>query len=220
MACRIALCLLVLGALARPAAAQEHAETLIDAKVEIVGNAAGRLEAVRNVWRMDGAFSHDALDAFDADGDGALGGDEVAEAGQTIKDSIARWDFYTVVEAGGAKVPMRPPDAIRALWRDGRLLLFFEVRPVADVDLAAAELSVTNFDPMFYASFVFARDGGFTLVDMPEECALSVRVPDQDAAAKQWVEHLDELGTGEAPENDPAAARILATRAEVACSGT
>jgi len=212
-------CLLMLGcALADPVSAQAHSEAFADAKIEIVGNSDARLAAVRNVWRMDAEFSASVLEEFDANADGALSEGELAEVGRTIKDSIAEWDYYTVVEADSKKVAMRPPDEIHALWEEGQLLLFFEVEAAEPVDLASATVSVTNFDPSFFAHFRYPTQDGFRLVGMPSECRLAVKVPDEDQAAKAWIRSVEKLGADKDFEDEGAASsKILATRAEVTC---
>ena len=192
-----------------------------ESKVEIAGTPEGTLAAVRNIWRMDELFSSTVLAEFDRNGDHALDDDELDEVGRTVKDSIAERDFYTHVEAGGRRVTMNPPDQIRALWDDNRLLLFFELTPTEPVDLTEANLTVANFDDSSYTAFDFENADDFQLIDMPKNCVKTFIVPDEDAAATQWMDKMAALGPDEdTPEDGVSYPQLRAARLEVACAPT
>ncbi len=46
---------------ALPFAADAHPHVLVDAKVDVVFDASGRLSAIRNIWQFDEAFSQFAI---------------------------------------------------------------------------------------------------------------------------------------------------------------
>lgn len=202
-------------------AARAHPHVFAEGKVEIVGTQDGKLAAIRNIWRMDELFSSTVLVEFDKNANGALEDGELDEVGRTVKDSIAEWDFYTYVESGTRQVPMSPPATIRALWDDNQLLLFFEMAPAEPVDLDRDKLTVANFDESFYTAFDFKGADDFQLIDMPKGCAKSFVVPDEDAAARQWMDKVAALGPDEdIPDDGVNYSQILAARLEVACAPT
>ena len=202
-------------------AASAHPHVFAEAKIEIVGAPDGTLAAVRNIWRMDELFSSTVLVEFDKNADGTLDDDELDEVGRTVKDSIAEWDFYTYVETGAQQVKMTPPDDIRALWDDNQLLLFFEMKPAVPVDLSKQKLTVANFDESFYTAFDFKDVDDFTLIDMPKGCAKTFIVPDEDAAAQEWMDKMAGLGPDETiPDDGVNYSQVLAARLEVSCAPT
>lgn len=200
-------------------AALAHPHVFAEAKVEIVGTPDRELAAIRNIWRMDELFSSSVIVDFDKNANGTLDEDELSEVGATVKESIAEWDFYTFVEAGGREVTMSPPDEILMLWEDNQLLMFFEMKAGEVVDLAKDKLTVSNFDETFFVAFDFADESDFQLVDMPNSCAKKFVVPDEDEAAKQWLASVATLAPDETiPDDGVNYSKVLATRLEVTCA--
>lgn len=185
--------------------------------MELVGAPDGTLAAVRNVWRMDELFSSSVLVDFDKNANGKLDEEELEAVGETIRASIAGHAYYTSVETGGRPVKLAAPDAIRALYQDGQLLLFFEMKAGERLDLKTQPLTVANFDDSFYVAFNYSAKS-FGLVDMPASCKETFIVPDEDAAARQWVKAMAALGPNQdAPADGVNFSAILAARMEVKC---
>lgn len=215
----LAAALAVMAVSLTPTIAAAHPHVFAEANVEIVGAPDGRLGAIRNIWRMDELFSSSVLVDFDTNANGQLEDGELVAVGDTVKESIAEWDFYTFVEADGKKVAMSPPDEIRTLWENGQLLMFFEMPAAETVDLAKSKLTVSNFDETFFVAFDFTSADDFLMIDMPKSCAKQLVVPDQDAAAKEWMESVASLGPEETiPEDGINYSQALATRVEVSCA--
>ncbi|WP_245318833.1 DUF1007 family protein [Consotaella salsifontis] len=207
----------VLGiAAASPAWAHPH--VFIDAHMEIVGASDGKLKSVRNVWRMDELFSSSVLMDFDKNKNGTLDPDELQAVGKTVRDSIAEWSYYTFVSTAGKEVTMHAPAEIGALYKDGQLLLFFEMEAGEAVDLKTQPLTISNFDETFYVAFDYPDKDGFQLVDMPPSCTDQVVIPDEDEAAQQWVNSVAALGPDQTiPDDGINYSQILATRVEIKC---
>lgn len=210
----LALAMLAAGA----GSAGAHPHVFADANVEVVGDAARHLVSVRNIWRMDDLFSSGVVVDFDKNKNGALDDDELQEVGDTVRESIAEWSFYTFVRAGETVVKLQPPDAIRALFQEGQLILFFEMKAGEPIDLATQPITVANFDETFYVAFNVDADTGFSLVDLPATCRKAVTVPDEDEAAQQWMASIAGLPADETvPAGGADFAAALATRVEVTC---
>ena len=187
--------------------------------MEIVGDAAGKLASVRNIWRMDDLFSSSVVVDFDKNANGVLDDDELQAIGDTVKESIAEWDFYTFVTVAGKQVKMLPPESIRALFQDNKVLLFFEMKAGEPVDLKTQKLTVSSFDETFFVAFVFEDENSFQLVDTPASCKKEMIVPDEDEAAQQWMASIAGLGPDETvPADGVDYAKVLATRLEITCS--
>jgi ABC-type uncharacterized transport system substrate-binding protein len=213
---RLAACLAVLLASAGAAAAHPH--VFADARMEIVGDTTGKLLSVRNIWRMDELFSTSVVLDFDKNANGVLDDDELQAVGETVRESIAEWSFYTFVRAGGKLVPMDPPSEIRTLYQDNQLLMFFEMKAKDQIDLKTQPITVSTFDETFFVAFDFADESSFQLVDMPATCTRSMVVPDEDEAAKEWMSSIAGLGPDEkVPDDGVDYSQVLATRAEIKC---
>ena len=199
---------------------QAHPHVFADARMEIVGDAASKLVSVRNIWRMDELFSTSVVLDYDKNANGVLDDDELQAVGDTVKESIAEWNFYTFVRTtGGRLVKMQPPAEIRALYQDGQLLLFFEMKTDEPIDLKTQSLAVSNFDETFFVAFDFADEKSFDLVDMPATCKKTMVVPDEDEAAQQYTSSIASLGPDQTvPDDGVDYSQILATRIEIQCS--
>lgn len=199
--------------------AEAHPHVFAEARMEIVGDPTAKLAAVRNIWRMDDLFSSSVVVDFDKNANGILDDDELQAVGDTVKESIAEWDFYTFVTTAGKPVKMLPPESIRALYQDGQLLLFFELKAGEPIDLKTQALTVANFDETFYVAFDFTDETNFDLIDMPAGCTKTMNVPDEDEAAQQWMASIADLPPDETvPATGTDFAQALATKVEIKCS--
>lgn len=209
---------LLAASLLAPATAFAHPHVFAEAKMEIVGAPDGTLAAVRNIWRMDELFSSSVVVDFDKNANGRLDDDELVEVGETVRESIAEWNFYTLVESDGQEKKMGAPDEIRTLWENGQLLMFFEMKPAEAVPLAGHKLVFSAFDESYFVAFDFAAETDFQLVSMPASCTRAFVVPDEDEAAKDWMNSVATLGPDQTlPDDGINYSQALATRAEVAC---
>ncbi|MCE7026912.1 DUF1007 family protein [Jiella avicenniae] len=210
---------IVLGLMSIATSAAAHPHVFVEPHVEIVGNAAGQMTAVRNVWRMDELFSSSVVVDFDKNANGTLDPDELDAVGETVRTSIAEWNFYTFVELNGQDVKLVAPQKMHTLFENGQLIFFFEMPLKDPIDLATQTAKVSNFDDSFFVAFDFTSADDFQLIDLPTACSKKLDVPDEDEAAKNWMNTIAGLGTDEAVPQEQANvyADILATRLEVSC---
>ena len=201
------------------APASAHPHVFIDAHVEIVGDEAAHFVALRNVWRFDELFSSSVVVDFDSNANGTLDGAELDAVAETIRGSIAEWGFYTFVELGSRDVKLKGPDVIHALYENGQLILFFEMPVTETVDLKDQSIKVSNFDESFFVAFDFPGDDAFQLIGLPNACTKALHVPDEDEAAKQWMDQIANLGPDEeVGDGAMAFADVMATRMEFSCA--
>tara|TARA_R110002020_G_scaffold39667_1_gene117610 strand:- start:195 stop:854 length:660 start_codon:yes stop_codon:yes gene_type:complete len=210
---------IVLGMMSAATSAAAHPHVFVEPHVEIVGNPAGQMTAVRNVWRMDELFSSSVVVDFDANANGTLDPDELDAVGETVRTSIAEWNFYTFVELNGQDAKLVAPQKMHTLFENGQLIFFFEMPLKDPIDLTSQKAKVSNFDDSFFVAFDFKNADDFQLIDLPAACSKKLDVPDEDEAAKNWMNTIAGLGTDEAVPQDQANvyADILATRLEVSC---
>ncbi len=200
-------------------AASAHPHVFAESRMEIVGDAQGRLAALRNIWRFDELFSSSVVFDFDRNGNGTLDPDEVAEVSKTVLESIAEWDFYTFVTVAGRDVKLAPPAEIRGLFDHGQLTLFFEMRPAEPVDLAAQPVTFSVYDESYFVAFDFAGEDSFQLLDLPKTCTKAFTRPDPDAEAAEWMNSVSMLKPDQKlPEDGVNFSQLLATRIDVTCA--
>ncbi len=199
--------------------AEAHPHVFVDAKMEIVGGGAGtQLKAIRNIWRMDELFSSSVLFDFDKNANGVLDPEELAKVGETVRQSIGEWDYYTLITISGRPVRMTPPDRIRALYQKDQLLLFFEMKPAEPVDLAKEAVTFSTFDDSFFVAFDYADETDFALLDLPQSCSRAFTVPDPDEAATNWMAQISMLRPDQkVPDDGIDYSKALATHVDVTC---
>lgn len=209
-------CAAALLAACLPAAAHPH--VFADSRMEIVGTADGMLSSVRNIWRFDELFSSSVVVDFDKNGNGTLDDDEVQAVAETVRQSIAEWEFYTFVSIGNRDLKLTPPAEIRGLFEKGQLLLFFEMKPAEPVDLKAAPVTFSVYDESYFVAFDFADESAFHLLDLPGTCTKAFTRPDPDEDASEWMNSVSMLKPGQAiPEDGVNFSQLLATRVDVSC---
>ncbi len=181
--------LLALAALL-PSLAMAHPHVFAEARLEVVSDDQGNIGELRNIWRFDEMFSSGVLIDFDANKNLKLDPDEAATVGQTVKDSLAEHGYYMHITANGKEVAVSPPETINVLHQDGKLLMFFIVKPAEPVALKG-RIQLGVWDPTFYASIDFLKDE-----DMVTEgkafaaCKRSVVRPDPDEVMQQNQDKL------------------------------
>jgi ABC-type uncharacterized transport system substrate-binding protein len=200
-------------------AAEAHPHVFADSRMEIVGDATGRLVSVRNVWRFDELFSSSVVVDFDKNGNGALDPDELEAVSETVLKSIAEWDFYTFVSVGSRDVKLNPPQTIRGLWDHGQLTLLFEMTPAEPVDLKAQPVTFTVYDESYFVAFDFPDESRFQLLDLPKTCRKTYTQPDPDAEASDWMNSVSMLKPGQSiPADGVDYSKLLSTRIDVQCA--
>lgn len=204
------------------APASSHPHVFVDATMTIRGDGHGQLTGLTNDWAMDELFSASVIPDFDANANGKLDEDELAAVGEQVRKSIAEWSFYTFIKVGDEEVALAPPKAFQVDWNEttGKLLFRFDMALQNPIDLAAAPVTLTNFDKTFFVAFDFPDVSRFTLDGIPAACRHEMIVPSPDEAEKIWMDTLAQLSPDEAPPEDGINfSEALATRLELDCRG-
>ncbi len=203
-----------LGALVLTSApAQAHPHIFAEARLEVTVGENG-VEELRHVWRFDPYFSSTVMLEFDANTNLELEESELVQIGETVKQSLSEFDYYTSVLKDGADLAIQAPEQIYANFEDGQLLLFFAVKPEEPMPLDGT-LSFGVYDPTMYAALDFVNDSDLVVLGEAEGCASSVVRPDPD---KIIAENQGSLT--DAFFNDPEGydvTKLFATRLELAC---
>jgi ABC-type uncharacterized transport system substrate-binding protein len=190
-----------------------HPHVFADTKTEVIGSA-GKLEALRHVWRFDEFFSSTVQLEFDKDGDNKLSDIELASIAKTIKKSTAEFNYFQNVYDNGTKVAMTVPGEMTIGFEGPQMILIFESKPSRPVDLKG-NLTFGIFDETFYTSLDFINDTDLSEQGFPKSCTFKVVRPDPDEAIKQNEGSLTQQFFDEQAVNDLS--KMFATRLEAKC---
>ncbi|TLX10351.1 DUF1007 family protein [Rhizobium sp. MHM7A] len=198
-----------------PAAAFAHPHIFVEARLEVVAGADGSIEELRNVWRFDEVFSSSVVMDFDKNTDLKLEPNELAQVGNTVKQSLADYDYYMNLTINGKSVTVQQPDVIHVDYKNGQLLMFFAVKPVEKMPLRG-RLTFGVYDPTLYTSIDFPTDNELATVgDGLKACKHQVVRPDADEVISQNKQSLTD-----AFFSDPTGtnmSKLFATRLELTC---
>jgi len=207
--------LALLAGLVLPAAASAHPHVFAEARLEIETSADGRVTELRNVWRFDEVFSSSVILDFDENADLKLDAGELANISQMVTQSLAEFDYYISVTVNGKDVSISLPEAIKADYQDGQLLMFFAVVPTSDLPLNG-KIAVGVFDPTMYAAIDFINDEDMMVTGgSATRCANTVVRPDPDEIIAQNQASLTEAFFETTGSGDLS--KLLATRLELEC---
>lgn len=197
---------------AMPAAAHPH--VFVDARLEVVADDNGNVTALQNVWRFDEFFTSSVILDYDTNMDNQLTGDELTEIGETVRQSLGEYGYYTQINDNGEDVPLATPDVIHADMMDGQLLLIFSAKPSRPIKLAG-HLTFGIYDASMYTAIDFQRDADLVTIGKAfDRCKIAVVRPDPDEIIS---ENNDALTA--AFFNDPTdMSKLFATRLDMTCT--
>jgi ABC-type nickel/cobalt efflux system permease component RcnA/ABC-type uncharacterized transport system substrate-binding protein len=170
---RLTVALLMLLALAGSAQAHPHVWTKV--KSTLVYDAEGRPSEIRHAWTFDEMFTSFAVQGLDTNGDGAFDREELKDLAEVNVTSLAEFDYFTYLTAGGKVVKLERPKAY-FLAHDGTSLTLNFTLPVSDPATATpGPLKVEVYDPTYFVSFTFASENPATLRNAPQGCAIDTK---------------------------------------------
>lgn len=146
----------------------------------IVYDAQGRPEMVRHVWTFDEMFSSFAVQGLDTNTDGTFSRDELKDLAEVNVTSLAEFDYFTYLTAGGKVVKLdRPVDYY--LTHDGKALtLHFTMPIVSPGDAVPGPLKLEVYDPTYFVAFTFAPENPVAIENLPQGCALATKAPPKE----------------------------------------
>lgn len=193
--------------------ASAHPHVFVDARLEVVADDDGYVTQLQNVWRFDEFFSSSVILDYDTNMDNKLTGDELTEIGETVRDSLGDYDYYTQISDNDKDIKLKKPDVIHADMKDGQLLLFFAAEPEKPLKLSG-HLTFGVYDPTMYTAINFHSDSDIvTMGDAFQNCREAVLRPDPDEVIN---ENQDALTA--AFFSDPTdMSKLFATKLDVRC---
>lgn len=168
-----------------------HPHVFVDANIEVVRNDKGEFTELRHVWRFDELFSATIILDFDKDGDDQLSETELKEVTDTIHQSISEFDFFTAIRVAGKPVDFYEPDALKAYFKDGQMIMLLEVEPSEPQDMKNEPVRISISDTSFYVAFDYDVES-ISVAGNNKGCKASVVHPNFDELYADNSETLTE----------------------------
>jgi ABC-type uncharacterized transport system substrate-binding protein len=211
----ITLCSATAAFCALPLQAFAHPHIFVESRLEVIAGADGNVKELRHVWRFDEVFSSSVLLDFDKNSDLKLDDHELSELGDTMRNSLAEYHYFTTLTMNGATIGVQKPDVIHVTYKDHQILAFFTVKPDKPMPLKG-RLTFGVYDPTMYTAVDFPTDKDL-VADGPAfaKCQHKVVRPNPDEVLAQNSTTLTD-----AFFNDPTGtdmSKMFATRLELSC---
>ena len=205
------------SALLAPQPAAAHPHMYFDAQ------AVFHVDDQRRLTQLDVAFVVDEFNTLyivadlglDADGDGALSGDEPATLSDAMRIGLGDYGYFTELRVDETAFDIAAPRDVVATLQEGRIAarLTYAFNPPIDVEAAAATLAL--FDPTYFTAVTMAAA---PVVLGNDACAATFTPFEATAQLAQTQELLARLGREETPE-DASIGALFADRAVLRCAG-
>ncbi len=174
------------------------------------------MDAIRNIWQFDEAFTQFAIQGLDADGDGNLSDAQLKPLADVNVKSLKEFKFFTYLTVGREEAQFLPPKEYWLEFHNGKLTLFFTLpmkAPMAPGPGAMVEI----FDPEYFVAFDFVKDHPFKLDGAPKGCTATYHKPkDLDATSMATLAAIP-VEQHDLPPDLVNAASALANNFTVAC---
>jgi ABC-type uncharacterized transport system substrate-binding protein len=207
---------IILGCL-RPISVAAHPHVFVDARVEVVFDAEGRLTAITNIWKFDEAFSQLAIEGRDTNGDGNLGEDELHDLAKLNVESLSQYGFFTYLTLADAEAPLLPPVEYR-LEFDRRNLTLSYTLPLREPIHVGAKTLLEVFDAEYFVAFTFVEVEPVKLVGAPKSCTATHHAPMEPDAKTMAVLAQIPMDQRTLPPDLAEAAKSLANYITLNCS--
>lgn len=200
------------------ASAQAHPHIFIEAGIETIFDAEGRVTALRISWAYDDFYSLISIEdrGLDPDFDGVLTEAEQAKLVGFDMGWDADYDGDLYVLFQGQPIAMGRPEAPTATYSDG-LITSTHLRHLATPVAPGPEgLVIQVYDSGYYTAYEVNAETRLT--NAPEGCAAQVFEPNLDEADRKLQEVLAEYQADESIEMEfPAVGANYADELRVTC---
>ncbi|HEY8009140.1 MAG TPA: DUF1007 family protein [Methylocella sp.] len=208
---RLFLSMLFVGISASAAAAHPH--VWVTARAQVVFNAQGQIEAIRNAWVFDEMYSAFATQGLGKDGQ-LLSKDELAPLAKTNVESLEEFDYFTYAKAASQKIEFGAPADYSLEQRQDKLVVLRFTLPLKTPTSATRAFSFQVYDPTYFVAFEMEKDNPVNLAGAPKGCSINV-LGSNPLAASDTKKLSESFFSGLSPGTDFGVK--LASRIIVAC---
>lgn len=197
--------------LAQSAAAHPH--VWVSARAQVIFDANGEIEAIRNAWTFDEMYSAFVTEGQAKDGQ-LMTKEELAPLAKTNVESLAEFDYFTYAKAANAKIEFEAPiDYSLEEREDKRVVLRFTL-PLKTPASAAKAFSFQVYDPTYFVAFEMDQQDPVSMDRAPKGCSANL-LGSKPLAAEDTKKLSESFFSGLSPGYDFGIK--LASRIIVAC---
>jgi ABC-type uncharacterized transport system substrate-binding protein len=154
-------------------AAAAHPHVWVTARAQVVFNAQGEIEAIRNAWVFDEMYSAFATQGLGKDGQ-LLSKDELAPLAKTNVESLAEFDYFTYAKAANQKIEFGAPADYSLEQRQDKLVVLRFTLPLKSPASAARAFSFQVYDPTYFVAFEMEKDDPVGMTGAPKGCSINI----------------------------------------------
>jgi ABC-type uncharacterized transport system substrate-binding protein len=155
--------------------ALSHPHVATTVKGEFVFGKDGAISGIRYAWTFDEFFSAMATEGLDANRDGVLSREELAELAKVNVETLKESDYFTFAKSGEGRLVFGEPTDYWLEFKDKLLTLYFTLPVKSGALKSGASFDV--FDPTYYVAFSFAEGNAMKLLNAPANCSVEVKRP-------------------------------------------
>lgn len=174
--------LALIAATASPAWAHPH--VFVTSRAEVVYAPDGKVTGVRHSWTFDQAYSAFITQGLDANKDGKLSPEELRTLAKENTESLADFEYFTVLKANGAKQAFDAARDYGMTYANEEATLSYFL-PLKAPAVASKALTLEVSDPSYFVSFTMAEGDAVKLAGAPKGCATTITRPKAVPAAQQ-----------------------------------
>jgi ABC-type uncharacterized transport system substrate-binding protein len=190
-----------------------HPHVWVSAREQVVFNARGEVEAIRNTWTFDEMYSAFATQGQGKDGQ-LLTRDELAPLAKTNVESLAEFDYFTYAKAASQKIEFGAPVDYSLEQRQDKLVVLRFTLPLKIPASAAKAFTFQVYDPTYYVAFEMEKDDPVGMAGAPKGCSINL-LGTKPLAADDTKKLSESFFSGLSPGYDFGVK--LASRIIVAC---
>ncbi|MDT8896025.1 DUF1007 family protein [Halomonas sp. I1] len=200
-----------------PSAGVAHPHVWADISVKVILDDRGRVEALRQRWRLDPFYSLMLIEELkSAEGDAPMEA-RLDQLGAEIRNNLAPKGYFTDIRHGGEPVEVDDVETYTTMAREDRVEFLFELPLAHPLALGESALRYRIYDPSYYIEMVHEIDDDQTpredaLLVMGGDCTTRIIAADPNPEQVAQAARLDR--TDEAPEG---LGRFFAETGEVRC---
>lgn len=168
---RLVLVVVLALGVVRPAEAHPH--VWVSAKTEVVFDAKGTIEAIRNTWVFDEMYSAFVTEG-QAKGGKLLTRDDLAPLAKSNVEDLASFGYFTFAKAAKAKVEFDTPTEVSLEEREDKRVVLRFTLPLKTPASAGKAFSFQVYDPTYFVAFELERQDPVLLVAAPKGCSANV----------------------------------------------
>ncbi len=178
MARRLGALLLLTAATVATSAirASAHPHVWVEATAEIIFRD-GKVEGVRHAWTFDDMYS-----AFVTQGVGknpaAPTEDELKPIAKSNMESLAEFEYFTVMKAEGAKTDFAPPVDYSMSQDSKKLVTLKFTLPLKTPAKLDGTFKFQVFDPNYFVALTLEKESAVKLIGAPAGCAHKMIAPE------------------------------------------